>query len=74
MLKRAEVHGLKADDFVEKAKGLSDQYMAPRYPNFREERGIKLEDYTEDFAKQCLRTAKMIWERALEHIKNMILE
>ena len=74
LLKRSEAYGLEASDILEDARRLSDQYIAPRYPNFREERGIKLENYTEDFANYCLRTAKMIWERVLSQIKSVITE
>ena len=34
-------------------KELSDQYVVPRYPNFRGRTARKLEDYDKGFAESC---------------------
>jgi len=41
---------------------LSEQYIAPRYPDYRVERGITLSDYTEERARRCLELAEEIFE------------
>jgi hypothetical protein len=34
-------------------KELSDQYVVPRYPNFRGRTAWKLKDYDKDFTESC---------------------
>ena len=66
LLSRAHAFGLPVEDLLarpEDIRMLSEQYMAPRYPNFRAEMGIELEDYTEAFARRCLRLADEIVRR-----------
>jgi len=66
LLSRARALGLPADDLLarpEDIRMLSEQYMAPRYPNFRAEMGIELEDYTEAFARKCVQLAEDIVRR-----------
>ncbi len=58
----ARKHGLVLEIDVGDLRKLSDQYSAPRYPNFRLERGISLEDYTAELAEWCLNVARRIVE------------
>ena len=61
LLRRAGRYGLKVDDLLPEAARLSDQYLAPPYPNFREEIGLRIEDYTEGLAKDFLKVAEKVW-------------
>jgi len=67
--------GLDTGDFdFRELRMLSDQYFAPRYPNFREERGMRVEDYTAEQAGQCLRLSKKILGRVQEWAKGRGIE
>ena len=66
LLNRARQLGLQVDDLLARSddvRVLSEQYMAPRYPNFRAEMGISIEDYTEELAQRCLSLAEEILRR-----------
>ncbi|KPV62487.1 MAG: HEPN domain protein [Candidatus Bathyarchaeota archaeon BA1] len=68
-------HGLEVEDLIERREmleELSDQYLAPRYPNFRGKTARKIEDYTEDFAKSCLGVVRKIWERVRKKLKQTL--
>lgn len=70
-------YGLEVADLMgekEQLEELSDQYLAPRYPNFRGKTARKLEDYTEGFAKSCLGVARKIWERGEKRLRQGVLE
>ena len=64
LARAAEHHGLDLSGIrEEELELLAEQYMAPRYPNFRQERGLSLADYTEEFARRCLSLARDILRR-----------
>jgi len=66
LLLKASQLGLEVDDLLSRAddvRRLSEQYMAPRYPNFRAEIGMSLSDYTEELALGCLSLAEEILRR-----------
>jgi len=61
--------GLSVGDLLaepEEIRMLNEQYMAPRYPNFRAEIGLSIEDYTEELADRCIRLAEDIVRRVEE--------
>ena len=61
--------GLSVGDLLaepEEIRMLNEQYMAPRYPNFRAEIGLSIEDYTEERADRCIRLAEDIVRRVEE--------
>ena len=64
LLRIAERYGLDTSNLdIDDIRELSRQYLAPRYPNFEEEAGIRPEYYTEDFARRCLSVAADILRR-----------
>ena len=63
---RARRLDLPVDDMVadpDEIRMLNEQYMAPRYPNFRAEIGMSIEDYTEELAERCIKLAEEIFRR-----------
>jgi len=77
LLMLAEGQGLDVKDLLRDRRGLgelSDQYVAPRYPNFKGETARRLEDYDRGFADSCLRMAMKIWSRVERSLKPWISE
>lgn len=79
LMKLAENYGIDFSNLLrdrERIEELSDQYFAPRYPNFRSRRGErkiwKMEDYTEDLAESCLEVAREIWRKVERGIKEVL--
>ncbi len=69
--------GLNIDEFLKmkgKVEELSEQYMSPRYPNFKGRTARKLEEYDRLFAESCLEVTMKIWERVIEKLKGLISE
>lgn len=67
--------GLDVDDLLKDGdvlEELSDQYLTPRYPNFRGRTARKLEDYDKSFAESCLRMVMKIWSRIEDAIRHWI--
>ena len=67
--------GLEVGPFlrdIELVSDLSDQYGAPRYPNFMGRREWRLEDYTEGFATSCLKLAEGILRKVEECIRESL--
>ncbi|HID18228.1 TPA: HEPN domain-containing protein, partial [Candidatus Bathyarchaeota archaeon] len=66
LLLRARKLDLPVDDLLaepDEIRMLNEQYMAPRYPNFRAEIGMSIEDYTEELAERCIKLAEEIFRR-----------
>jgi len=77
LLLLAKHQGLDVNDLLKDRHGieeLSDQYLAPRYPNFKGKTARKLEDYDREFAESCLGMVMKIWSRVEGLIKPWISE
>jgi len=75
LLLLASDRGLDAADLLEDKAGLeelSDQYLAPRYPNFKGRTARKLQDYDKSFAESCLRMVMGIWSRVEKAVKQSV--
>jgi len=75
LLLLARDQGLNVDDLLKDAdvlEELSDQYLAPCYPNFRGRVARKLEDYDKGLAESCLRMVMRIWSKVEEAVKQWI--
>lgn len=68
LLKGLAEYGIKVDDLLEDVDKLSIHFTATRYPNARRVAGIRLEDYNEQLAHDCLRRMGRVWERMLEQL------
>ena len=58
-----DVADLLSPDRIGQVKSLSDQYLAPRYPDFRERMGLRLEDYTRERAQTLIELAREVLRR-----------
>jgi HEPN domain-containing protein len=75
LLLLAREQGLDVEDLL-KDRGvleeLSDQYLAPRYPNFRGRTARELEDYDKGFAESCLSMVVRIWSRVEDAVRQWV--
>jgi len=67
--------GLEVEDLLRDRsdlEDLSDQYLAPRYPNFKGRTSRKLKDYDKSFAGSCLKMVMRIWSRVEDTVREWV--